>query len=117
MANIFSKLDKRILIILIIILVAIILLGIAAYRYLIVDRVNVQNSVSGTETEMQASDQDSGNPLENSVPELKIEPEPGLFICVDKCGDGICQTSDPECKDSMNCVCPESQQECPQDCK
>ncbi len=90
--------DKKFLIILVAVLVVILLLGIAAYRYLIADKANIQNSVGGIGTE------------------IETQPQTGLFICADKCGDGVCQAPDPECK-SMNCVCLENQQECPQDCK
>ncbi len=121
----FSRLDFKILIILIVVLALIFLLGVGVYRYLMKNGNEIQNSAGGANTEMQSSDQDlSGQDLEqknnvpeNNAPEVKIETKPGLFICVDKCGDGICQTSDPECKDSMNCLCLENQQECPQDCK
>lgn len=45
---------------------------------------------------------------------------PGLTVCLDKCGDGICQTSDPDCGkegSNLNCICPETKQECFADCK
>jgi len=68
----------------------------------------------------------SGN--KNSEPEsqvniegMEVETEGGssgggLIVCLDKCGDGICQKSDSACE-GMNCVCPETPQECPQDCQ
>ena len=60
--------------------------------------------------------------------ESKLEGMPGvqtegtdserLIICADKCGDGVCQKTDPTCeKGNLNCVCAETKQDCPQDCK
>ncbi len=38
--------------------------------------------------------------------------------CAYRCGDGICQTSDPSCKPGdSSCICPETPQNCLQDCK
>lgn len=64
--------------------------------------------------------------LENDVPQVQIEVggvgvKPGesggtLMVCQDKCGDNICQTIDPSCT-SMNCPCPETKEDCLQDCK
>lgn len=112
----FSKIDKKILIWIVIALVVILLLGLAIYRYMKEGGIKVQDTAGGIGTE-----------IENNTPQVQVQPEDiqaqgangggTLTVCVDKCGDGICQTSDPECKDSMNCVCPENQQECPQDCK
>lgn len=51
----------------------------------------------------------------------KIEDIPtGLYVCADRCGDNICQFADPECGEentNLNCICPETNQDCPQDCK
>ena len=43
----------------------------------------------------------------------------GLTVCLDQCGNGICEQSDPNCgkENSLNCICLESKQDCPQDCK
>ena len=41
-----------------------------------------------------------------------------LSICKDECGDGVCQSIDPNCGNSdLNCICLETVKECPQDCK
>lgn len=45
------------------------------------------------------------------------QPKTGLFICLDKCGDGVCQTADLLCTDKLNCPCVESRDNCPSDCK
>ncbi|TSC94499.1 MAG: hypothetical protein CEN87_468 [Parcubacteria group bacterium Licking1014_1] len=98
----FSKIDKKVLITLIIVLAVILLVSFFAYKYFKEIKITVEDSAGGANIE---------------APEIEIEPQPGLFICADKCGDGLCQTSDPECKDNMNCVCPETKEECPEDCK
>lgn len=96
----FSKIDKKILIWLVIASVVILLLGLAIYRYTKEKGVKVQDSIGGIGTEAQ---QGGGT----------------LTVCVDKCGDGICQKTDPNCdvNNNLNCPCPETLQECPQDCK
>lgn len=41
-----------------------------------------------------------------------------LMVCVDKCGDGICQKAETACEGgNLNCVCFETPVDCPQDCK
>ena len=58
------------------------------------------------------------NPLENSEIQIETRSKGGLHICADKCGDGVCQRVDLECsKDSVNCICQEDINECPEDCK
>ena len=125
---IFSKIDKKILIILIIALVVILLLGIWIYRYLSAGGAKIENSAGGVQTQAPATEQNS-NQNNNSPPQVQIpaggvqsQGENGggtLSVCLDKCGDGICQKTDPNCgKDNnLNCICPETPQECPQDCK
>lgn len=79
-----------------------------------------------------------GQPAENSQPKNNIQaevpaeiPEGGagieinnesnkgvLLICVDKCGDQICQKSDPNCDfNTLGCTCSETAEDCPQDCR
>lgn len=114
MQNIFSKIDKKILIILSVILIVVLVAGFFVYKYLKDVEKIVQNNEEEviTETPEQGQEQppvDLGN--------VQIETQPGLTICADKCGDGICQASDPECEDSMNCTCVETKADCPGDCK
>lgn len=41
-----------------------------------------------------------------------------LMVCVDKCGDNVCQDTVSTCQENdLNCTCQETKQECPQDCK
>ena len=119
MQKLFSKTDKKVLIILIVVLVVILLLGFAIYKYVAGSVDRVRNSVGGVETEQKS----------NNTPQVQIQAggvqvqgESGggmLSVCLDKCGDGICQEADLSCGESnnLNCICPETQQECPQDCK
>ena len=41
-----------------------------------------------------------------------------LIICSDTCGDGVCSNAVPVCKEGdFNCICAESHESCPVDCK
>ena len=56
------------------------------------------------------------------APKITVEspaPSKGTFsICLDQCGDGICQAPPVACKEGdLSCVCAETQKTCPQDCK
>lgn len=59
------------------------------------------------------------------IPQIEVQAVSGeesgggsLIICVDKCGDGVCQKTDSACeRGNLNCVCLESPTDCPQDCK
>lgn len=65
--------------------------------------------------------ENSQNPvLQEQLPIITSAPakQGGLVICSDKCGDGICQTEDLQCQGGdLNCICSETRQDCPQDCK
>ena len=95
--------EKKILIISIVIIIA--ALGAAGFF------AYVQNSISGTDNAPQVQVQAEGAVTQSD------NGAGMLLVCVDKCGDGVCQKSDPECKDNLNCVCLETPQDCPQDCK
>lgn len=115
--------DKKKIGVVIIGLVIIGVAGFLAYKYLSLPGIRNQNLTGGpaqtsSETPV-ASPQNSGN-MVTPLPSLSVEANGsgGIFtICSDKCGDGICQKKDPECKDNMNCICPETKDDCPQDCK
>lgn len=113
----FTKIDKKVLIILVVALVIILLAGFAVYKYFVgakteapaADNNSIQNNNSQPQVQIQAGG-------------IQIEGDNGggtLSVCMDKCGDGICQKTDPNCGegDNLNCICPETLQECPQDCK
>jgi hypothetical protein len=112
--------DKKVWITLIIVAV-LILAGFAVYKYSArpAENANTQNSAGGAETEVPP-DNNQDIP---EISDVQIQTENGgesggLIVCVDKCGDNVCQKTDPSCQpNSMNCVCPETSQDCPQDCK
>lgn len=113
---IFSKIDKKILIILIAVVVAILLIVFVAYKYILSPGIKVQNSAGGAQTEKQTQQ------VQVQVGGVGAQGTNGggtLSVCIDKCGDGICEKTDPNCSadNNLNCICPETPQECPQDCK
>ena len=63
----FSKIDKKVLTILITVLVVILLGGFAIYKYMAGSVTNIKNTVGGTETEIQAT----ANPVNSSVNNIK----------------------------------------------
>jgi hypothetical protein len=80
----------------------------------------VENSLGGINTESLNNENESQN---ETVPQIQVEAEGQtgqgeLLICVDECGNGICQEPDSDCgKDGIyNCICPENPEICPQDC-
>ena len=123
---IFSKLDKKALIIVIIVIIVILVGVFVFYRYVNSPALDVQNSIGGAQTEGNLSLGTTGD-----IPEVQMqangtqtkpsEPsEEGVFsICLDKCGDDFCQQTDPDCGvvENRNCICQEDPQDCPQDCK
>lgn len=116
MQNIFSKIDKKILIILSVILVVVLIAGFFVYKYLKDVERTVQNNQEEVIIETPEQEQEQ-SPVNLGNLQIETQPQPGLTICVDKCGDGVCQALDPECKDSMNCTCAETKVDCPGDCK
>lgn len=124
----FSKIDGKVMQILIIALV-VILLGV----FIIISQYfsgslssvpKVQDLTGGAQTE-----NNSINKTANNTPSVQVQiggvqanGENGggiLTVCMDKCGDGICQKTDPNCgkNNTLNCICPETSQNCPKDCK
>jgi len=95
--------NKKLLIAIIVILAVVLVAGFFAYKYLNpAEQPAEQPEIPQAQIEVGGTQKNGG----------------GLSICLDKCGDNICQKSDPDCKaNSLNCICPETVQECPQDCK
>ena len=118
----FSKIDKKVLTILIIVAVIAVLLIFAAYKYLTLAPNAVENKTGGAQT-IQTAPDDNQNQQNYLAPDVQIEAqgENGngqLLVCQDKCGDGVCQKVDNNCgKGSTSCICPEEPKECPQDCQ
>ncbi|MBU4204797.1 hypothetical protein KKE19_01545 [Patescibacteria group bacterium] len=72
------------------------------------------NGIEGEtgQEQLEVSGPENNNPVgEEEKPNTN---QGGLIICRDLCGDGICLNS--VCSDDMNCPCPETPEDCPQDC-
>jgi len=122
----FSKIDKKILLILVAVILLLLLAGFLIYWYISIPATGAYNLTGGVQTENTSNNQ---NKPTTNTPQIQIQAggvqvqgENGggsLSVCLDKCGDGICQKTDPNCgKDNnLNCICPETPQECPQDCR
>ncbi len=120
---------KKILIILIILLLVVLAAGFFIYKNLIGNSVVNYSEGSALKTQgEQTQEIQQNSSLQNIVPQnqdssvsIKAEGQNGggtLTVCLDKCGDGICQTVDKNCTgDSFSCVCKETKEECPKDCK
>jgi len=122
MQNIFGKIDKKVLIILGVILIAVLIAGYFIYQYSKDLETTEQNSdqegieITGErEVEQEPGQEEPIINLENL--QIENELQSMLFVCVDKCGDSICQISDTECEDELNCICPENIENCPVDCQ
>mgnify|MGYP001566604446 CR=1 FL=1 len=116
MQNIFLKIDKKILIILGIILVVVLIAGFFIYKYSKDVEKTVQNNQEEEiiKTPRQGQEQP---PVNLGNPQIEIQPQPGLTVCADRCGDGICQPANTICDDNLNCICAETKADCPGDCK
>lgn len=122
--------NKKSLIILIAVIVIILLAGAGVYLYFQAPAPSVENSAGGAET-TQKEEKEGVVDGQNKASEnqqydaqiggIKVEGgnSGGLTVCSDRCGDGVCQQADPDCGagNNLNCVCPETKDDCPQDCK
>ena len=116
--------DKKIIII--ITVTAIIFISIAgffAYNYInhFNDKAEQQMPSGDDQQENLPKENISGNnDSQKADPpiDVKTEKPKGSFtICVDQCGDRICQSESIDCSNNnLNCICPENYSECPQDC-
>ncbi len=118
----FTKIDKRILIVTIILLILVLAIVFVSYKY----RVLVKNVTKVEVPADQKVNIGTNNNIEqkpevqlqnNSVKAEGTTSKGTLTVCLDKCGDGICQKTDPNCKNGdLSCICLETKSECPQDC-
>jgi len=123
----FMKIDKKILIILIIALIAILASAFLIYKYIGSNKTGMENTAEGSAEEQINQENLSGDSNnDNLIPQIEIEAEGitngsnnggTLTVCVEKCGDGVCQETNEKCQNSLNCACPETPDKCPQDCK
>ncbi len=115
--------SKKNIIILIIILIIIGLGAFYSYKMLSAPKNDLtQSTASNTLDENNSTtepQQDSGAQIEVQDDSGNVVDNNSLNVCVDQCGDGVCQTTDPECSLThyLNCICLENAQTCPQDCQ
>ncbi len=111
--------SKKVLIISIIVLILVLGFGFLFYK-------SIFNKVYKTEIPTQQNTIINDKPQQK--PEVQFQTQSikaqgtngggTLTVCLDKCGDGICQKTDPNCKSGdLNCICLETPKECPQDCR
>ena len=121
--------NKKILSIVLVLVVVILAGGVYAWKASSAKPAKVENSIGGTNTEIKQPEQPKVQPEQPKAPAktgtqievggVKAESETGqgsLNICLDKCGDGICQKEDKDCAGGT-CVCAEAHEDCPEDCK
>lgn len=113
----FLKIDKKILIILSIILVVVLIAGFFVYKYSREVKITTENNESGAIIETPGEQNQEQPPVNSENPQAEINPQPGFTVCIDKCGDGVCQPAGAVCDDNLNCTCPETKTDCPSDCK
>ncbi len=113
----FLKIDKKILIILSIILVVVLIAGFFVYKYSREVKITTENNESGEIIETPGEQSQEQSPINLENPQVETKPASGLTVCIDKCGDGICQPANTDCGNSLNCVCSETKTDCPSDCK
>lgn len=101
----FLKIDKKILIILSIILIAVLIAGFFVYKY----SKEVKTKVENIEKETPS--------VNSENQQAETNPQPDFTVCIDKCGDGVCQPAGAVCDNNLNCTCPETKTDCPSDCK
>lgn len=123
MQNIFSKMDKKVLVIVGVILIVVLISSFFVYRYLKDLEKTVQNNEGEVKIKTPGEqiiipDENSQNQDQpNNIPQVQLQPQGSLIVCADKCGDGICQPVGTICDDNLNCVCSETKEDCPSDCK
>lgn len=107
------------MIVLIVVLAVILISGFLFYKYLSRLPESVENSGEGVSTENLSEDQGDNAPqLQIEQGDIEVQAQNGggsLTVCLDKCGNNVCEKTE-ECTDGLNCVCPETPEECPQDC-
>jgi len=114
--------NKKLLAVLLIVVLIALIGGFSLYEYVFAPSEELPNNINETPIETPV-EQSNGNSVEDNLQidsnngiEVNGGNNGGLFICSDKCGDGICQAAQEKC-DSINCTCVENVSECPQDCK
>lgn len=90
---------------------------------------NENANVKNTDTTQQNIDTQTAPSANQDTPSAKLEAGGTfkaegtngggmLLICEDRCGDGVCENKAEDCSaNTLKCVCPETPQDCSQDCK
>jgi flagellar basal body-associated protein FliL len=107
--------NKKNLLVSIILILAILVAGILGYMYFKNNKTNIQNSFGGIETKLEEIKTEPVEPANNQPDPEELKP--GLYVCQDQCGNGICQPAGTACKGELSCPCAETKEDCPQDCK
>lgn len=98
------------------IVVAVLIVAVVSYWFYNANIAVAPNSPEQSEQNGQEQQRVQEPENKSGTPVIEMQEQSGIFVCVDKCGDGICQPPEKEC-DNLNCVCLENPQECPADCK
>lgn len=123
MQNIFLKIDKKVLVIVGVILIVVLIASFFTYKYskdlektLPSNEMEVKIEAPRVEVITPSKDQPNTN-QPNNMPQVQLVPDESLTVCLDKCGDGVCQSAGIICEENLNCICAETKLDCPQDCK
>ncbi len=111
----FSKIDKKIIISFLGVAVVLAVCGIIVYKLYTGAKPVLQEDTNQQNTQEEQGDADV-QILQNGIEVGGGTMQDGLFVCVSKCGDGICQEVGTVCPDNLNCPCVEDKNECPEDC-
>lgn len=110
--------NKKILLIIILLVVVLVIAGYLGFNYY--KEVNKGEDIQEN-LENDTSSDIIDNPVQ--IQDIQVNNDGdnprGLLVCVDACGDGVCQRAGDPCGDAgnLNCSCAETPQDCPQDCK
>ncbi len=117
----FSKIDKKVLVVAIVILIVVLVAGFFVYKYFILDRKDMNSTTN--QQAVQPTQQSNlpiieGPKVELQSPTVQTQQQDSLMICADRCGDNICQKAGQICpsNDNLNCACAETHADCPKDC-
>lgn len=121
----FLRIDKKVLITVVIILTLVLVGGFVFYQYSVNSGSKTEilqeekASLDSTETLNQKESPKTSDQVQmQRIQTQETNTGGALVVCSDKCGDGICQGLDVSCQEgNLNCICQEDLQECPQDCK
>lgn len=96
-------------------------IGVFSYKYIYQNNQSSLDFINKNSNTDTANDGNPNNNTNNTGPgndtSVELIQNDGLLVCSDMCGDGICQEESSCEGGSLNCICPEVQLECPQDCR